>query len=132
MHNKGAKMIFIGYNKEHPSDTYRFYNTKTHKVIVSRDITWLDRFYNYDQICKPTEKEENCIKMQWVPLPQVTQPAIIEDPNIIREIENEDKDERSDGDNETITEVYETNMKDTEFPNDHRYHIGETTTPQLT
>lgn len=37
---KGKKCVFLGYTEDHATDTYRFYNTETQKIILSRDETW--------------------------------------------------------------------------------------------
>jgi hypothetical protein len=36
----------VGYLENHPENTYRFYNPKTKKIIISRDITWLNKNEN--------------------------------------------------------------------------------------
>ena len=36
---------FVGYPKDHASDTYRMLNLKTNKTIITRDIFWLDKLY---------------------------------------------------------------------------------------
>ena len=38
---QGIKMLMVGYAHGHASDTYRFYNPDTKKVVESRDVTWL-------------------------------------------------------------------------------------------
>ena len=42
MKPKSIKCIFVGYAPHHTSDTYKMYNPVTGKLILSRDIRWLD------------------------------------------------------------------------------------------
>ena len=47
--DRGFKCIFVGYTNDHTEETYRMYNMKTRKAILSRDVTWLNKFDgNYD------------------------------------------------------------------------------------
>ena len=32
----------MGYADDHSGDTFRFYNPETHKIILSRDVTWAE------------------------------------------------------------------------------------------
>jgi hypothetical protein len=42
LENRGVLAMFVGYCNNHPSDTYRFINLQTNRLIVSRDYQWLD------------------------------------------------------------------------------------------
>ena len=46
---RGTKGIFVGYADDHTPDTYRMYNPITRKIVLSRDIRWLDTFYLGDE-----------------------------------------------------------------------------------
>ena len=37
--------IFVCYSDQHAAGTYRMYNIETGKVIVTRDVQWLDKKY---------------------------------------------------------------------------------------
>jgi hypothetical protein len=39
---KAVKCIFLGYTVSHSSDANYFYCTTTNRVIISRDVKWLD------------------------------------------------------------------------------------------
>ena len=43
--NKGDKCIFIGYEDEHPGNTYRVLDLRTKTVMISRDVRWLGKTY---------------------------------------------------------------------------------------
>jgi hypothetical protein len=40
--NRAQKCVFVGYAEDHSDHTYRFFNPKTQKVILSHDVTWAD------------------------------------------------------------------------------------------
>jgi transposase InsO family protein len=51
--NRGTLCMFLGYSSNHSGDTYRLLNLKTYKVILSRDVTWLNKTYgDYHHISK--------------------------------------------------------------------------------
>ena len=37
--------VYVGTADEHPKDTYRFYDLKTDRIILSRDIQWQNVMY---------------------------------------------------------------------------------------
>jgi hypothetical protein len=39
--DKGVKVMFLGYARDHGSDVFRFWKMDTNKVVLSRDVTWL-------------------------------------------------------------------------------------------
>ena len=43
--NRGSSCIFVGYSTTHEIDVFRFYDTKTKHICLSRDVTWLDKNY---------------------------------------------------------------------------------------
>ena len=45
LENKGTVCVFIGYPDNHASDCFRLLNTKTNKIVMSRDVTWLNKTY---------------------------------------------------------------------------------------
>ena len=40
--NRGEACLFVGYTENHSKSSYRMLNLRTHHVIVSRDIIWLN------------------------------------------------------------------------------------------
>ena len=38
--------MFMGYSTQHAGDVYRFMHLRTHHVIYSRDVQWLDKMWN--------------------------------------------------------------------------------------
>ena len=43
---RGKTGIFFGYADDHAGNIYRFMNIQTKKIILSRDIQWLNSFWN--------------------------------------------------------------------------------------
>jgi len=41
--DKGMKAIFVGYAEKHAGNVYRFINPSTNKIVLSRDVKWLER-----------------------------------------------------------------------------------------
>ena len=42
---RGRTGIFVGYADDHAGNVYRFINTQTKKIILSRDVQWLNSFW---------------------------------------------------------------------------------------
>ena len=42
MKDKGFSAMMVGYALNHGAGTYRLYNPKTKRIIMSRNVTWLD------------------------------------------------------------------------------------------
>ena len=42
---QGRTGIFVGYADDHTGNVYRFINIQTKKIILSRDIQWLNSFW---------------------------------------------------------------------------------------
>jgi transposase InsO family protein len=45
LEDRGYPCMFLGYSDNHASNVYQFLNLKTQKVLHSRDITWLNKFW---------------------------------------------------------------------------------------
>ena len=45
MDTRGRTGIFVGYADDHAGNVYRFINIQTKKIILSRDIQWLNSFW---------------------------------------------------------------------------------------
>ena len=53
LENHGRTCVFVGYADKHAGDVYRMLNLKTNKIIMSRDILWLNKtFGEYFEIKK--------------------------------------------------------------------------------
>ena len=48
------KAIFVGYAEKHAGNVYRFINPSTNRIILSRDIKWLERKYGEEKNIKPS------------------------------------------------------------------------------
>ncbi len=51
--DRGVLAMFVGYSNTHGSDTYRFINLRTNRLMLSRDYQWLDKVYgdhNFDNL----------------------------------------------------------------------------------
>ena len=42
---RGKTGIFVGYADDYAGNVYRFINIQTKKIILSRDIQWLNSFW---------------------------------------------------------------------------------------
>ena len=76
MDTRGRTGIFVGYADDHAGNVYRFINIQMKKIILSRDIQWLnsfwkqykkrkndskklvDEFYSYDEDDQTQEESE--------------------------------------------------------------------------
>ena len=43
--DKGTTVMFLGYAKNHSGDVFRFLKFKTMRVVLSRDVIWLNQLY---------------------------------------------------------------------------------------
>ena len=58
LRDRGIKCLWIGYAKNRSSDTYRLYNPKTRKIILSRDVIFLNQ--DKENVAEtPSEKSED-------------------------------------------------------------------------
>ena len=52
--NCGTARIWVGYSENHPICTYQIFNTKTKNIILTWDVTFLQKSYGeYTQVEKP-------------------------------------------------------------------------------
>ena len=52
--NHGSCSIWVGYTEGHSTGTYRIFNPKTNKIILTRDVTFLQKSYSeYTKVDKP-------------------------------------------------------------------------------
>ena len=52
--DKGMKAIFVGYAEKHAGNVYKFVNPSTNKIVLSRDMKWLERKYGDEKYVKPS------------------------------------------------------------------------------
>ena len=45
--NRGKTCMFVGYAKDHAGDVYRFLNINTKRIIMSRDVRWLNIIWKH-------------------------------------------------------------------------------------
>ena len=45
--NRGKTCMFVGYAKDHAGDVYRFLNIHTKRIIMSRDVRWLNIIWKH-------------------------------------------------------------------------------------
>ena len=45
--NRGKTCMFVGYAEDHPGDVYRFLNIHTKRIIMSRDVRWLNIIWKH-------------------------------------------------------------------------------------
>ena len=45
--NRGKTCMFVGYAEDHAGDVYRFLNIHTKRIIMSRDVGWLNIIWKH-------------------------------------------------------------------------------------
>ena len=73
--NQGSLGIWVGYAENHPPGTYRNFNPKTKRIILTRDVTFLQKSYGeYSKVEKPVvlnmsyEKSDDQEELKIVPV----------------------------------------------------------------
>ena len=54
---RGRSGIFVGYPDDHAGNMYRFINTQTKKIILCRDVQWLNSFWKQYNTRKDDSKK---------------------------------------------------------------------------
>ena len=54
--DRGVTCMFVGYNTDHGDDVYRMWNPITNRLLRSRDIRWLGRYYFDEPKSNPSAK----------------------------------------------------------------------------
>ena len=57
MDPRGRTGIYVGYADDHAGNVYRFINTQTKKIILSRDVQWLNSFLKEYKIRKDDSRK---------------------------------------------------------------------------
>ena len=73
--NRGEACIFVGYTEHYSNSSYRMLNLRTHHVIVSRDIIWLNRMHGEDTPTTLLPPPEELFKDDLEPQPETVQSA---------------------------------------------------------
>jgi hypothetical protein len=48
LNDKGIKVMFLGYARNHAGNNFLFLNLGTKKVVLSRDVIWLSQILGHD------------------------------------------------------------------------------------
>ncbi len=99
--NRGQKMMFLGYAEDHAGDVFRFWNPKTRKVIVSRDVRWTNVIVNHTE---PVNNRRMILKA--LTRTDADQEASVEDPS------EDENNSSSNGDSDGDSSDSETSAKE--------------------
>ena len=61
---RGKTCMFVGYADDHSKDVYRFLNIHTKRIIISRDVRWLNIIWK--QYKKKSIMQENKLNFFWM------------------------------------------------------------------
>jgi hypothetical protein len=82
LEDRGRTCMFVGYAHNHAGDVYRMFTLDTQKVIMSRDIIWLNKVYGQYKGLKPgtTQIIDTDIEIEYQPvLTQTSDPIVLEE-----------------------------------------------------
>lgn len=68
--DRGFPMMYLGRPRNHTADTFRMMNLATKAVVISRDVTWMNKVYGeWKQLAQPTMPETVTLlpveKLEW-------------------------------------------------------------------
>ena len=97
------RMHLSGYADDHSGDIYRFYNMRTGKIVLSRDVIWVNKTYQenkmqpvgLEQFYNDHEEDEDIMPMRVKPAPVNAPVNIPSQPRWVDRLHDE------------LTEVYE-------------------------
>ncbi len=116
LENRGEKMIFMGYAEDHDGDVFRFWNPKTRRIIISRDVRWTNVIVNHT---KPINSRKLVLKS----LSTIEEESSDFTEESDKESEDDNVDENSDSEEEDIDHpeptIEETEETVGDFDNDH-------------
>ena len=104
--NRGKTCMFVGYAEDHAGDVYRFLNIHTKRIIMSRDVRWLNIIWKH-------YRRKSIYTRKQVDLFLDEEERSIEDERSFRESSIEEEEEpKSDGNNATTQKklVLDINM----------------------
>ena len=58
MEERGITCMFVGYAKQHAGDCYEMLNLQTNRVLITRDVLWLNKMYFSDNSAPYEETED--------------------------------------------------------------------------
>ena len=91
--NRGKTCMFVGYAEDHAGDVYRFLNIHTKRIIMSRDVRWLNIIWKHYRM-------KSIYARKQVELFLEEEKRSIEDEKSFEEISIEEEEEtKSDGNN---------------------------------
>ena len=92
--DRGKTCLFVGYADDHSRDTYRFLNIHTKRVIISRDVRWLNFIWKHN-------RRKSIYARKQVELFLDKEEKSLEDERSFGEssIEEEEEEPKSDGNN---------------------------------
>ena len=61
LNNRGFPAMFIGYPEDHTSNVYQFINLEKQSMVLSRNVTWLNKSYGKFRELSPAEIEGELI-----------------------------------------------------------------------
>jgi hypothetical protein len=82
--DRGVPMVFVGYPKDHASDSYRMWNPATGKCNEVRDVIWLHRMYYQDKISAETAMLPE-IRVEMEELTAAEEAVLASKPNELRQ-----------------------------------------------
>ena len=81
--------MFLGYPEDHPGDTYKFVNMSTNKILLSRDVTWLNKtFGTYYDLPKGTTTQVSNPD-DWEDIPEEEEQDKKPLPNLVKNLATE-------------------------------------------
>ena len=93
--NRGKTCMFVGYAEDHSGDVYKFLNIHTKRIIMSRDVRWLNIIWNH-------YRRKSMYTRKQVELFLDEEERSIEDERSFGESSTEEEEEpKSDGNNTT-------------------------------
>ena len=102
LNDKGIKVMFLGYARNHAGDVFCFLNMRTRKVVLSKDVIWLSQVYYKEEGMRSQEMQEKIEPLSAFDdvLDHEENRKITENSNqnqgpIITELEGEDEDEEA-------------------------------------
>jgi hypothetical protein len=87
---EGSKVaMFLGYPESHSKDTYRMWNIKTKRMILSRDVLWLNKSYKV----YTSDPVENVNKNDHFEAPGLDPGRVLQEEEVMDEITSEETKE---------------------------------------
>ena len=88
--NRGKTCMFVGYAEDHTGDVYRFLNIHTKRIIMSRDVRWLNIIWKHYRM-------KSIYARKQVELFQDEEERPIEEGKSVEEDSEEDEEDETEG-----------------------------------